>query len=197
MSQIRSSTGGSPGRSARTLDDVDYGILAVLRTDGRISMAALAARVGISRANAYARVEALVAAGVITGFSARIDPARAGLAIAALVFVTVHPQTWPSFRQSVLQLPDVEYCAITTGEHDAMMLVRSTDVSAVHDFVTGVVSVLPQVRTVVSVVVLDEVARVPYLLPGDIPDRSSAQARLGMTRWTPAASGRDSMPPRP
>ena len=64
------------GRSAGVLDPVSYRILDLLRENGRISIAALADKVDISRANAYTRVESLVSAGVITGFSARVDPAR-------------------------------------------------------------------------------------------------------------------------
>lgn len=192
MSTSRASASGSSGQNAPVLDETGQRILAELRDNGRISMAALAERVGISRANAYTRVEALVRDGVITGFSARIDPAKAGLDVCALVFVTVHPQSWPSFRAALLDMPDVEYACITTGEHDAMLLIRAADVSAVHEFVTGVVAVQESVRAVVSVVVLDEVIRRPYLLPADVPARPSA-AHLGMTRWTRAADGRDAM----
>ncbi|WP_341857035.1 hypothetical protein [Brachybacterium sp. GPGPB12] len=46
----------------------------------------------MSRSNAYARVEALTDSGVITGYSAQIDPVKAGLGVCTLVFVTVHPQ---------------------------------------------------------------------------------------------------------
>ncbi|KEP72667.1 Fis family transcriptional regulator, partial [Microbacterium sp. SUBG005] len=74
------------------MDDTAYKILAVLRDNGRISIAALAEKVGISRANAYTRVEALVQDGVITGFSAQVDHAGRGVSIGALVFVTVMPQ---------------------------------------------------------------------------------------------------------
>lgn len=182
--------GGDAGRIV-PLDAISCQILEILRVDGRISVAALAEKVGISRATAYSRLEMLTNEGVITGFSARVDPERVGLSICALVFVTVHPQTWPQFRERVVEMPDVEYCAITTGEHDAMLLVRGTDVGKIHDFTTGVIAMLPQVRTVVSVVVLDEVVRKPFVLPSDVPERPEA-ARLGMTRWTPAAQGRDS-----
>lgn len=177
------------------LDDVSYRILEVLRENGRVSIAALAERVGISRANAYTRMEALVHDGVITGFNARVDPAKAGLSIAALVFVTVMPQAWTSFRERVIEMPDVEWCAITTGEHDAMLLIRAVDVSGVHEFSTGVIAQLPEVRTVVSVVVLDEVVRRSFLLPTDIAERDT-RIPLGMTRWTPASPGRDTLPPR-
>ncbi len=177
------------------LDDIAYRILEVLRENGRLSMAALAERIGISRANAYSRVEALLEGGVITGFSASIDPAKAGLSIGAHVFVTVHPQSWPSFRERVREMPEVEYCAVTTGEHDAMLMIRATDVGGVHDFSTGVIAQLPEVRTVVSVVILDEVVRRPYILPTDIPARAPADS-LGMTRWTPAPGAREPLPPR-
>ena len=183
------------GRSATPVDEIGYRILEVLRDNGRISIAALADRVGISRASAYSRVESLVSDGVITGFSARVDHAKAGLSIGALVFVTVMPQAWASFRERVMEMPDVEWCAITTGEHDAMLLIRAVDVSGVHDFSTGVIAQLPEVRTVVSVVVLDEVIRRSYLLPSDLPEREATES-LGMTRWTPASPGRDTLPPR-
>src|ERR1700748_2389228 len=115
-------------------------ILAELRTEGRISMSALAEKIGLSRASVYSRVANLVDAGVITGFSAVVDPRRTGLSICALVFVTVQPQTWQSFRSRIGGMPQVEYCAVTTGQHDAMLRIRATEVADVHDFVIGVIS---------------------------------------------------------
>jgi Lrp/AsnC family leucine-responsive transcriptional regulator len=180
-----------PGQKSGGIDEVNQRILSVLRADGRISMAALAERVNVSRASAYNRVEQMTSAGIITGFSAQVDPDLVGLGVCALVFVTVHPQSWHRFREGILEMPDVEYCAVTTGEHDAMLLVRSLDIGGVHDFVTGVVAARPEVKSVVSVVVLDEVVRKPYVLPSDIPDRSAQSNRLGMTRFTTAGNGRD------
>jgi Lrp/AsnC family leucine-responsive transcriptional regulator len=181
------------GQKPAGLDKVNLRILEVLRENGRISMAALAERVNVSRASVYNRVEQMTAAGVITGFTAQVNPALVGLDICALVFVTVHPQSWHRFREGILQMPDVEYCTITTGEHDAMLIIRSVDIGGVHDFVTGVVAARPEVKSVVSVVVLDEVVRRSFLLPSDIPDRSSESNRLGMTRFTSAGNGRSEM----
>ena len=192
MSNPEKRSGGSAGQIQTPLDEVNLRILEVLREDGRISMSALAERVNVSRASVYSRVEQLTASGVIAGFSAMIDPGKVGLEICALVFVTVHPQSWHRFREGILQMPDVEYCCVTTGEHDAMLIVRSTDVGGVHDFVTGVVAARPEVKSVVSVVVLDEVVRKSFVLPSDIPDRSGSTNRLGMTRFTTAGNGRDS-----
>ena len=174
------------GRSSPMVDEVAERILAELRADGRISMSALADRVGLSRATVYARVAALSEAGVITGFSAVVDPRRIGLSICSLVFVSVRPQTWPTFRARLASMPQVEYGAVTTGEHDAMLLVRAADVADIHDFVIGVISALPEVKAVETVLVLDEVVHRPYLLPAETAS-GPRTGQVGMTRFIRAA----------
>ena len=179
------------------MDSVHFKILDVLRTQGRISVAALADRVGVSRANAYSRFEALRADGVIEGFSARVDHARVGLDICALVFVTLRQDLWKQFRAVVAQMPEVEYVAVTTGQHDAMIQIRVPDVGAVHRLVTEKLSPIPAVRATETVIILDEVMRRPYVLPAvhstqteTAPDATSETAQFGMTRFIRAAEGR-------
>lgn len=182
--------GAGAGRSASPLDATNLKILEVLRDDARISIAALAERVGISRANAYTRVGDMVEQGVITGYAAQVDPAKVGLGICALVFVSVHPQTWDAFRARIVQMPDIESCRITTGEHDAMLLIRAGDVGAIHEFVIGEIAALPQVKSVETVLVLDEVFQRPYLLPTDLPERAGADSGMGLMRFTRASPDR-------
>ncbi|MGO2658535.1 Lrp/AsnC family transcriptional regulator [Mycetocola reblochoni] len=174
-------------------DETNLRMLEVLRSDGRISMSALADQVGISRANAYQRVESMERRGIIDGFSVRVDPSRLGLDICALVFLNVEPRLWQPFRDALRQLPEVEYACITTGEHDAMLLLRAPDVRAVHHFSTSVIAVHEAVKAIVSVVVLDELVRRPFVLPSDIPDRSGDDDTLGMTQWIPASESRASL----
>jgi Lrp/AsnC family transcriptional regulator, leucine-responsive regulatory protein len=187
MSRGKDAASPSTGRTAGALDDVDQRILAGLRSDGRISMSALADQVGVSRATVYTRLENLLTSGVITGFSAQVDPRKVGFGICTLVFVTVSPQTWGSFRRRVAEMSQVEYCAVTTGQHDAMLLVRARDVAEVHHFVTDVLSLLPEIRAVESVLVMDEVVRRPYLLPHDVPTSPPSTQQVGMTRFIRAS----------
>src|ERR1039458_696177 len=81
------------GRSVRPLDAPDRRILSELITDARTSIRSLAERVHVSRANAYARVDRLVADGVITGFSAQIAHERAGLGTSAYVSLSDRKST--------------------------------------------------------------------------------------------------------
>ncbi|MFC4535459.1 Lrp/AsnC family transcriptional regulator [Sphaerisporangium dianthi] len=206
MSGPPSSGTGVPGRIGigLQLDAVHMKILEVLRENGRISVAALAERVGISRASAYTRFEALRADGVIKRFTAEVDHVRAGLGITALVFVTVRQQMWKQFRAQLAQMPEVEYCAITTGQHDAMIQVRMPDVASVHALVTERLASIPAVKATETVFILDEVLKRPYVLPSDGRSRQAprrppaadpapqppSNVPLGKMRFVGAAEGR-------
>jgi DNA-binding Lrp family transcriptional regulator len=146
----------SARRSAAPLDGVDHRILDELRADGRLSMNELATRVSISRANAYQRVERLRRDGVITGFTAVIDHARAGLALAALILVNVEQHSWREARVKLQQLPGLHHLALTTGGFDFAVLVRVPDVETLRDVVLDRLQSMPEVRSTQTVFVLDE-----------------------------------------
>ena len=55
------------------LDNIDIQILKILQTDGRISISELSKFVYLNSKNVKARVNDLIRAGIITGFSAVID----------------------------------------------------------------------------------------------------------------------------
>jgi Lrp/AsnC family leucine-responsive transcriptional regulator len=148
-----------------TIDHVDRQILEVLAADGRTSVATLAERVGISRAGAYSRLERLRADGVIQGFAARVDHARLGLGITALVLISGRQPAWRQLREHLTRMPEVEYCAFTTGEYDALILVRVRDVETLRDVILERLQALDMVRATQTIFVLEEVVRRPYVLP--------------------------------
>ena len=57
-------------------DPTDWRLLAELQADGRLSFNELARRVHLSPPAVAERVRRLEQAGVITGYAARVDPAR-------------------------------------------------------------------------------------------------------------------------
>ena len=97
----------------------------------------LAAQVGVSRATAYTRVERLRRERVITGFTATIDPARAGFGVTALILLNVRQADWQAARDLLLAVPGVVYLAMTSGAFDMVMLVRAADVHHLRDVVLG------------------------------------------------------------
>jgi DNA-binding Lrp family transcriptional regulator len=154
-----------PGRPPVAVDRVDRRILELLRDDGRLPVAALAERAGISRANAYTRLERLRGEGVIRGFAAQVDSGRLGLGIAALVLISGRQPAWRALREQLLHMPEIEYCAFTTGEYDALALVRVPDVETLRDVILERLQSSPAVRATQTIFVLDEVVRRPFVLP--------------------------------
>ncbi|NYI89822.1 DNA-binding Lrp family transcriptional regulator [Amycolatopsis endophytica] len=112
---------------APALDEIDQRIVRELTTDGRLSVRVLAERVNISRANAYSRLARLVETGVLTRFTARVDPAKVGLSTSAYVTLNVRQNSWRHLTEHLRRIPEVEHMALVGGEFDVMLLVRATD----------------------------------------------------------------------
>ena len=143
------------------LDSVDATLVRELVADGRLSMNELASRAGVSRATAYSRVERLRRDGVITGFTARVDPGRVGYGVTALILLNVRQSDWRAARDAFLAIPGLSYLAMTSGAFDMAMVVRAPDVHHLRDVVLGELHDIPQVRTTQTVFVLEEHGPLP------------------------------------
>jgi DNA-binding Lrp family transcriptional regulator len=142
--------------SLRPLDGVDRAILAEVQRDGRLSVNELAARVNVARATAYQRLQRLEDDGVITRYAAVVDPRRVGLGIAALILVNVDQGDWRDARRRLLELPGLQYLALTSGTFDFVVLVRVPDVETLRDVVLVQLHGLPEVRSTQTVFVLED-----------------------------------------
>ncbi|MGN9911304.1 Lrp/AsnC family transcriptional regulator [Phytohabitans sp. LJ34] len=69
----------------KELDQTDWRILAELQRDGRLSYNQLGRLVNMSSPAVAERVRRLEESGVIAGYQARVDPAKAGLPLTAFV----------------------------------------------------------------------------------------------------------------
>ncbi|GCE29596.1 AsnC family transcriptional regulator [Dictyobacter alpinus] len=72
-------------QSERPLDSTDWKLLHELQQDSRLSANELGLRVGLSAPATAARLRKLEAAGVITGYSVQLDPAKLGMPLLALI----------------------------------------------------------------------------------------------------------------
>jgi DNA-binding Lrp family transcriptional regulator len=146
------------GRSA-TLDETDRRIIAELRADGRMSMRALATKLHISRAGAYARVERLQRQGVITGYTAVVDPERYGFDISAYVHLKISQHSWKNVRRRIAEIPEVWHGALVSGDNDLVLLVRTHDAASLRDLVLNTFQTMPDVISTQTVFILDEMQR--------------------------------------
>lgn len=158
------------------LDETDRRIIRELEADGRLSGRALAERVTISRANAYARMERLVADGVITGFAARVDPAKVGLTTSAYVTMTVRQSNWRDLQERLRAIPEVRHMALLGGEFDVMLLVRTTGNDALRRVVLEQLQAIPGVLATRTFLIFEDAENSTQPVPG-IGGSPNQQAR--------------------
>lgn len=142
------------------LDRIDRRILNELQRDGRMTNAELASRVGLAPTSMSDRLRRLIKQGFITGFSARIDPARVDLEL--LVFVEVSldkttPDAFEKFSKAVRKAPEVLECHMVAGGFDYLVKARVTDMAHYRSFLGDVLLNLPGVSETRTYPVMEEV----------------------------------------
>jgi Lrp/AsnC family leucine-responsive transcriptional regulator len=98
------------------LDDVNRRVLQELQADGRIGMAELGRRIGMSAPAVAERVQRLERAGVIAGYRAEIDPAGVGFPVAAVVRIRPAPGQLQRIPEIARDTAEVVECYRITGE---------------------------------------------------------------------------------
>jgi Lrp/AsnC family transcriptional regulator, leucine-responsive regulatory protein len=110
------------------MDATDSEILRLLRADGRLSWRDVGAAVGLSANAAADRVRRLRRAGVITGFTAQVDPAAGGRRLEALVGVTLaHGTDSDEFATAAAKLDPVTEVLHLAGAPDYQLRVACED----------------------------------------------------------------------
>lgn len=96
-----------PAATDVTLSKLDSALLNILVKDGRASFADIARQLGVSRAHARLRVQALVHSGVIELFGAVINPEKLGKVISTFVDIRVAPAALDSISQELADCHEV------------------------------------------------------------------------------------------
>src|SRR5262245_12314872 len=98
------------------LDEVDARIIEALAADGRTRVATLARELGLSAPSVAERIRRLEEAGVIAGYTVRIDPRALGLPLAAWLRIRPTPGQMPRVAEILRSMPEIVECDRITGE---------------------------------------------------------------------------------
>jgi DNA-binding Lrp family transcriptional regulator len=109
------------------LDETDRELLALLRNDARLSVATLAAKLGVSRGTVTNRLRKLEDAQVIVGYSVRLRPDAEPQQIRAWMGVLVEGNQTRAVIASLLGEPGVEALHDTNGRWDLLAELRARD----------------------------------------------------------------------
>lgn len=153
------------------MDDIDRKLLRALSADSRMTAAALAPVVGLTRQAVADRMERLKVGGPIQRYTVALDQDKLGLTVRAFVAVTLLPLCSNEQEQSVLALlarnPWVQECYRVTGDDYFQTRVVAPNIAAVRELVldlraTGFVQ---STRTTLALETLFEKSALGYLDP--------------------------------
>ncbi|GAA2543767.1 Lrp/AsnC family transcriptional regulator [Mycolicibacterium diernhoferi] len=127
------------------LDDIDRILVRELIADGRATLAQLAATAGLSVSAVQSRVRRLESRGVVTGYTARVNPEAVGRMLSAFVAISPLDPSQPDDAPARLRhIDEIESCHSVAGDESYVLLVRVASARALEDL-------LQRIRTAANV----------------------------------------------
>jgi len=115
------------------MDDLDYQLVALLRSDGRRSVSDLAADLNVSRATVRSRMERLVEKGEILGFTAVLRDDWRDLPIRAVTLVEIAGRNTDPVTRKLGAMTEVRAIHTTNGKWDLVLDIATRDLGAFDD----------------------------------------------------------------
>ncbi|MXN54187.1 AsnC family transcriptional regulator [Shinella sp. AETb1-6] len=142
------------------LDSFDRKILEELAQNGRIPVAELAEKVGLSKTPCQNRFKRLIADGFIQGFKAILNPAKMNLdhiAFAEVKLTNTQEEALMSFNAAVKKIREVEECHMIAGRFDYLLKIRTRDIKKYRLVLGERISNLPYVASTSTNVAMETV----------------------------------------
>lgn len=112
------------------LDDTDRELIALLRDDGRATVAALAAKLKVARGTVQNRMARLQREGVIVGFTVRLKPQAEAHRIRALMNIAVEGNRSREVLKALRGHPQVSAIYTTNGRWDIVAELQAETLEA-------------------------------------------------------------------
>ncbi|WP_068250973.1 Lrp/AsnC family transcriptional regulator [Janibacter corallicola] len=107
------------------MEAADLRIIDLLREDGRISYTDLGKAVGLSTSAVHQRVRRLEERGIITSYTAQVDPAALGTPLTAFVSVTpLDPRDPDDIPDRLRGIAQIDACYSVAGDSNYLLRVR-------------------------------------------------------------------------
>jgi DNA-binding Lrp family transcriptional regulator len=120
------------------VDDTDQRLIALLRTDARMPVAKLAARAGVSRATATARIERLRQDGVIAGFTVVLQSNVESSGVRAITMIEIEGRQEEAVTRRLMGMPEVRQLHATNGRWDVVAEIEAPNIAALDDLLRSI-----------------------------------------------------------
>jgi len=142
------------------LDRIDKKILNTLQENGKITNAKLSKIVGISAPATLERVKRLELSGIISHFTAVVDPEKIGFSIMALVSISLSLSKLSSvaqIKERLAGLEEVMECYQIAGANDFILKVIARDIKAYGQFMNEKLTRIEGIQKIQSSFVIDSI----------------------------------------
>lgn len=114
-----------PGRPA--IDELDARLIELLTAEPKIGVLETSRRLGVARGTVQARLDRLVARGVISTFAPVVDPAGLGYAVTAFVNLEIRQGARDRVTEHLRSIPEVLEVHTITGQGDLLCRLVARD----------------------------------------------------------------------
>lgn len=125
-------------RSAKPeLDEINWKILKELQINAKISFKQLAKKVNLSATAVIERVKHMEEEGIITGYTAVVDPRKVGYNLSALISMqTNYGNPDDIVHKAISNVPEVISCWSITGTSDFLLEIQVSSLEFLEDLLT-------------------------------------------------------------
>ena len=124
---------------SRMIDELDARLVKLLSEQPRVGLLEVARQLGVARGTVSARLEKLLARGVITGFGPEIDPHALGFGILAFVWLDIYQGRLDEAVEQLRGVPEVLEAIATSGDRDLLCRVVARDPEHLQEIVNTMV----------------------------------------------------------
>lgn len=142
------------------LDKIDKQILNTLQENGKTTNSKLSKIVGISAPATLERVKRLELSGVISHFTAVLDPEKIGYTIMAMVNISLSLSSLSSvaaIKEKFIVLDEIIECYQIAGANDFILKVISKDIKTYGEFMNTKLTRIKGIQVIKSSFVIDNV----------------------------------------
>lgn len=159
-----------PTTDALKLDRIDLAILRALQRDARMTLAEISAEVALSASPCWNRIKRMQDAGVIEGYTVRLNADKVGLKDTVIVQVTLDSHSDEAlvrFGRALEAIPEVLEAFLVSGDYDYYLRIAVADTKDYERLLREKLYKIPGIRHSKSSFVLRQLKRgqLPLLEP--------------------------------
>jgi len=143
----------------QALTDIDRQLLSMLRQDSRQPVTKLAADLGLSRANVYARLSRLEEEGIIQAYTVRLGSDYDRRLIRAQVMIKVQLKLAKITEEELSAIVELSALHAISGEYDMIAVIEAETVSDLNALIDRIGALEGVERTTSSILLATKILR--------------------------------------